>query len=175
MKKIYIILTFTGTALSRIIKLATRVEFAHVSIALDEELTEMYSFGRLNPYIPFIGGFVHEGIDFGTFKRFEKTTTTNIYSLEVSDYQYKKLKRKIQFVSKFKSNYKFNVLGLIFAKFNKNLHREDCFYCAEFVKHVMEEANIELNLPDCITPEDFKKLNNIELLYSGMLKDYGKE
>ena len=46
MKKIYIILTFTGTALSRIIKLTTRVEFAHVSIALDEELKEMYSFGR---------------------------------------------------------------------------------------------------------------------------------
>lgn len=50
MKKIYIILTFTGTALSRIIKFATKVEFAHVSIALDEELNEMYSFGRINPY-----------------------------------------------------------------------------------------------------------------------------
>lgn len=175
MKKIYIILTFTGTALSRIIKFATKVEFAHVSIALDEKLNEMYSFGRINPYIPFLGGFVHEGITFGTFKRFEKTTRTNIYSLEVSDYQYKKLKRKIKFVSKFKSNYKFNVLGLIFAKFRKNLHREDCFYCAEFVKHVIEEASISHNLPDCITPEDFKKLDNINLLYSGMLKDYGKE
>ena len=54
MKKIYIILTFTGTALSRIIKMATKVEFAHVSIALDEELNEMYSFGRINPYIPFL-------------------------------------------------------------------------------------------------------------------------
>ena len=57
MKKIYIILTFTGTALSRIIKLSTKDEFAHASIALDSELKEMYSFGRLNPYNPFFGGF----------------------------------------------------------------------------------------------------------------------
>lgn len=175
MKKIYIILTFTGTALSRIIKYTTSDEFAHVSIALDKDLKEMYSFGRLNPYNPFIGGFVHEGINFGTFKRFEKTTKTNIYSLEITNYQYNKLKRKIKFISKFKSKYKFNILGLILAKFRKNLNREDCYYCAEFVKKVMDEAKIEHNLPECIKPEDFKYLNNSTLLFSGMLRDYGKE
>lgn len=58
MKKIDIILIFTSTALSKIIKIATKVEFAHVSIALDEKLKEIYSFGRLNPHILFIGGFV---------------------------------------------------------------------------------------------------------------------
>ena len=41
MKKIYIILTFTGTALSRLIKYYTKDEFAHVSISLDSELKEM--------------------------------------------------------------------------------------------------------------------------------------
>ena len=75
MKRIYLILTYSGTILSRIIKIYTRDEFAHVSISLDEELNQMYSFGRLNPYNPFIGGFVHEGINIGTFKRFRKTQT----------------------------------------------------------------------------------------------------
>ncbi len=56
-------LTFTGTILSRVVKLYTKKEYSHVSIALDENLEEMYSFGRLNPYIAFIGGFVREGID----------------------------------------------------------------------------------------------------------------
>lgn len=82
MKKIYIILTYTGTVLSRIIKCYTKDEFSHVSIALDKDLRQMYSFGRLNPYNPFKGGFVHEGINIGTFKRF-KNTRARIYSLEI--------------------------------------------------------------------------------------------
>ena len=51
------------TILSRIVKCYTRKEYSHVSIALDENLEEMYSFGRINPYVAFIGGFVHEQID----------------------------------------------------------------------------------------------------------------
>lgn len=58
MKKIYIVLTHTGTTLSKIIKNYTNDEFSHVSISLDSELKEMYSFGRLNAYNPFWGGFV---------------------------------------------------------------------------------------------------------------------
>ena len=72
MKKIYIILTHTGTILSRIIRHWTKDEFSHISISLDKDLEEMYSFGRLNPYNAFVGGFVREGLDKGTFARFKK-------------------------------------------------------------------------------------------------------
>ena len=43
MKKIYIVITYTGTALSKIIKYYLRSEFSHVSISLDENLEEMYT------------------------------------------------------------------------------------------------------------------------------------
>ena len=89
MKKIYIVMTQTGTILSRLVKLRTGCEYGHVSIALDENLDKMYSFGRLNPYNPFWGGFVHERINSGTFKRFSKTRA-RIYSLEIDDEQYEK-------------------------------------------------------------------------------------
>lgn len=46
MKKIYIILTHTGTLLSKIIKMYTKDEYSHVSISLDSELEEMYSFRK---------------------------------------------------------------------------------------------------------------------------------
>ena len=95
MKKIYIVLTHTGTVLSKIVRFYTGKEFSHVSISLDEDLNQMYSFGRLNPYIPFIGGFVKESPHYGTFKRFYKTKT-KIYSLEVDDYQYKKIRKMIK-------------------------------------------------------------------------------
>ena len=132
MKKVYIVLTYTGTILSKLVKGYTNDDYAHVSIALDKELKEMYSFGRLNPYIPFIGGFVHESVDRGTFKRFYKTKT-KIYSLEVNEEQFIKICNIIKEFNENRHSYKFNVLGLFFAAINLNIKREKCFYCASFL------------------------------------------
>ena len=173
MKKIYLILTHTGTTLSTIIKCYTKDEFSHVSIALDKELNTMYSFGRLHPNNPFIGGFVHEGIDFGTFKRF-KNTQSEIYSLEIADNKYEKIKEEIKKFESNKEKYKFNIIGLFAVSINKKIHYKDTFYCAEFVKYLFEKVKIDNNLPDIIRPQDFKKLKDIELVYRGKLKDYKK-
>ena len=161
MKKIYLILTHTGTTLSTIIKCYTKDEFSHVSIALDKELNTMYSFGRLRPNNPFIGGFVHEGIDFGTFKRF-KNTQSEIYSLEIADNKYEKIKEEIKEFESNKEKYKFNIIGLFAVSINKKIHYKDTFYCAEFVKYLFEKVKIDNNLPDIIRPQDFKKLKDIE-------------
>ena len=173
MKKIYLILTHTGTTLSTIIKCYTKDEFSHVSIALDKELNTMYSFGRLRPNNPFIGGFVHEGIDFGTFKRF-KNTQSEIYSLEIADNKYEKIKEEIKEFESNKEKYKFNIIGLFAVSINKKIHYKDTFYCAEFVKYLFEKVKLDNNLPDIIRPQDFKKLKDIELVYNGKLKDYKK-
>ena len=171
MRKIYIVLTYTGTILSRIVKMYTRREFSHVSIAFDEDLKEMYSFGRLNPYNPFIGGFVHEGIDKGTFKRFKKTKT-RIYSLSVADEDFDKMVEVINDIREDRLHYKFNVLGLIGVAIHFKFKREKCFYCAEFVKYVLELSKAEYNLPELIKPEDFKEINGLDVVYSGILKEY---
>ena len=71
--KVYIVLTKTGTILSKIVRIIKGHKYTHVSISLDKELNEMYSFGRINPYNPFRGNFVHENINWGTFKRFKNT------------------------------------------------------------------------------------------------------
>lgn len=170
MPKIYIVVSFTGTILSRIVKLYTRKKYAHVSISLDEDLEEMYSFGRLNPYNPFIGGFVHEGIDHGTFKRFYKTEA-KIYSLEISQKKYYELKKIIKNIQKHKNNYSFNVIGLFAIVFNMKITKENSFYCAEFVKYVLEHSDI-IELPDIIKPDDFEKIPNTKEIYKGQLRKY---
>ena len=123
MKKIYIVLTYTGTILSKVVKVYTRKEFSHVSIALDEGLKEMYSFGRLNAYNPFWGGFVHEGLDRGTFKRF-KNTGTRVYSLEISNEQYELIEKEIEKFEFEKKKYKFNILGLIGVVLKRKMGRK---------------------------------------------------
>ena len=176
MKKIYIILAHTGTILSNIIRYWTKDEVSHVSIALDADLEEMYSFGRLNAYNPFWGGFVHEHINKGTFKRF-KNTTAEVYSLFITDKQYEKAKKTIKYFENNKQKYKFNVLGLACVSINKKIIRKNTFYCAEFVRHMLKVIGItEVNkLPKIIRPQNFKELNGLRLEYEGLLKKYKKK
>lgn len=169
--KIYIVLTYTGTVLSKIVKFYTRKEFSHVSISLNKDLTQMYSFGRLNAYNPFWGGFVQEYTDKGTFKRF-KNTKTAIYELDIDEEKYRNIKENIKKIEDEKDKYSFNIIGLFAVSIHKKIQKEYSFYCAEFVKYVIEESGIEAELPEIIRPEDFKKLENLELIYTGLLKNY---
>ncbi|MCI8384090.1 MAG: hypothetical protein HFJ33_04410 [Clostridia bacterium] len=171
MKKIYIILTHTGTNLSKLIKSYTKDEFSHVSIALDLELQQMYSFGRLNPYNPIWGGFVHEHRDKGTFKRFY-LTTAKVYQLEVTEAQYETMKDKIYKMEAEKKQYTFNILGLFAAGFRKKIKGKKSFYCAEFVKYILDQAKVKIELPEVPKPEDFKKIDQLKEIYSGLLKEY---
>lgn len=172
MEKIYIILTYTGTILSKSIKIFTGNTYTHVSIALDKNMEEMYSFGRLNPYNPFIGGFVKEGINIGTFKRF-KNTITEIYSLEITEEEYQKLKEIITRFLENKEIYKFNLIGLILAGINRRYERKNKFYCSQFVRKIIEQSKIEIeDMSKVIKPEDFRKLENLKLEYKGLLRRY---
>ena len=171
MEKIYIVLTHTGTLLSRLIKAWTKDEFSHVSISLDEKLDQMYSFGRLNPYNPLYGGFVHEGIKIGTFKRFRKTEAL-IYALDVTQQQYIQIKNEIIKFEEHKKEYNFNLIGLLAVGFHKKIQLNQSFYCAEFVKYILERGNVKTNLPKIVRPEDFKNIENYTIIYKGKLRKW---
>lgn len=171
MKNIYIVVSYTGTVLSQIIKVFTRDEFSHVSIALDQELEQMYSFGRLHPYNAFWGGFVHEGTDRGTFKRFYKTRA-KICSYPVTEKQYEEIKNTIRRIEAEREKYTFNSIGLFAVGIRMRIRFDKSFYCAEFVKYVIETAGIDMNLPAIIRPEDFKDIEGAQEIYRGLLRKY---
>lgn len=171
MSKIYIVLTYSGTFLSKLVKIYTQKEYSHVSLALDENLNQMYSFGRLNPYLPFFAGFVQESPKFGTFKRFKKTKT-KIYSLDVDERQYEKIIKTIRKIDLDKEKYSFNIIGLFAVAFKVKIKREKSFYCAEFVKYVFDNSNLEVKLPELVKPEDFAKIEGSQEVYTGVLREY---
>ena len=171
MKEIYLVLTHTGTVLSNIVKFYTKKKYTHISIGLDSELNELYSFGRLNPYNAFIGGFVHEELNKGTFARF-KNTMGAVYSLNVTDEQYDSIVETIENIKQNKDKYKFNVIGLFLVSINRKYQKPDTFYCAEFVKYILETSLNKQLLPEIIKPMDFVELDNIKLRYEGVLNRY---
>lgn len=173
-ENVYIVLSHTGTVLSNLIKTFTNAEFSHVSISLDKDLEEMYSFGRLNPYNPFYAGFVHEEIHSGTFKRF-RNTKAEIYSLPVTKNQYIKIQKVLENMKSEKETYSFNIVGLFANGLNIKYRQRHSFYCAEFVKYLLDRAEVDLELPDLVKPKDFVLPDRMNLEYRGLLRKYKKE
>lgn len=173
MKKIYLVLTQTDTVLSKMIKRVTKGAYNHISIALDSDLTEMYSFGRLFPYIFFIGGFVHEDINAGTFKRF-KNTQAKVLSLDVTDEQYDLALKEILIFKNSDKRYKFNIWGIVKAW--KNVDRE-CkykFYCSQFVRRILVNSAIvgKNEFSGVIRPQNFERIEGLQCIYKGLLSNY---
>ena len=171
LKKIYIVLAYTGTYISKIVRIYTKKEYSHVSLSLDKNLEHMYSFGRIFPWTPLIAGFVQESPKYGTFKKF-KNTNAKIYSLEVSDQDYEKIQKTLDQFIHHKRKYWFNTIGMVAVMGHRRIKRRRHFYCAEFVKYVLEQTSLQLNLPDIVIPDDFQKIKGLEVVYSGLLRDY---
>lgn len=170
---IYVVISQTGTLLSRFLKLVTRAEYNHASISLKPDLSTMYSFGRKNPYNPFWAGFVTESAHFGTFKRFSKTRIV-VLDIAVSEEQYQAISRRIQTMLMLKKFYHYNYLGLWLAGLRICYRRKRCFYCSEFVKDLLEKQNIKgaRQLSSIVQPIHFLKLPTARRIYTGRLADF---
>ena len=91
--------------------------------------------------------------------------------MEIDEEKYERLEEIIENIQQKKKLYKFNVIGLIAVALNVRIKREKCFYCAEFVKYVLEQSEV-VELPEIIKPDDFNKLNGLNEVYIGKLQDY---
>ncbi|MGN0452611.1 MAG: hypothetical protein ACI4GZ_02290 [Ruminococcus sp.] len=172
-KHLYIIMSQTGTFLSRLLKIVTRKEFNHSSISLYDDLHLLYSFGRRKAYNPFIGGFVAESASFGTFKRFPDTLV-EVYAIEIDDKQYEGIEKTIQEMYAVKNIYRYNYVGIAMAGINKVVKIKNRYYCSEYVAMMLKKHNIKGYdaLPSIVHPVDFAKLPGAELVYRGKLTDY---
>lgn len=173
-KNIYIVLSKTGTVVSRMIRLYTRDEYNHASICLDDNLEKMYSFGRRHAYNPVWAGFVEESPHFGTFKRFNKTKVA-VIKIKVDIDVYNRIKDYLEEMMRNRDNYHYNYLGLFLAAFGIAYSRENCYYCSEFVEHILEAFSIQQQKQcgkNVVTPMQLMDINGGQVIYRGMLNSY---
>ena len=168
--KIYLLLTDTGTVLNTAIKKYTRKPYNHVSLALDNQLTDVYSFARKNIHNPFNGGFVQEDVTAHLLNE----AFCEIYSLDVTPVQYEKLRVVMSQFEKDKNQYKYNFLGLLAIALHKDFDRDNAYFCSQFVAYALKEAEIQLNdkVPHLTTPDDFRQCEQMELVYEGTVHGY---
>ncbi|MGM8211491.1 hypothetical protein ACLIBH_01730 [Virgibacillus sp. W0430] len=167
---IYFVFTNTGTYLSRLINLYTRQPLNHVSIAFDDQLNEMYSFGRKNPNNPFSGGFVRED----TKSSFLQNASCAIYSYSLTQAEFDNIVLKTKEIEAKKDIYKYNFLGLIGFVLQIEFDRKHALFCSQFVATVLSNANsFRFPKPECfVTPTDIRNHIGMQLIYHGRLGDY---
>lgn len=174
----YIMLSDTGSVLNRLIKSYTKIPYNHVSLALDEDLNEMYSFGRKFPRNPLIGGFVREYTDKGTYARF-KDTKCLVCRMDITKEQYDKLVENIEHFKKRKRRYYYNILGIFTVLFNIPIRVPYGYVCTHFVSHVYERSGVKLfnKRSTLVSTVDFYQLDKLRLhkVYEGKLSEFNHE
>ena len=170
---IYILLTHSGTLPSKFIRMYTKEPYSHVSIALDSNLNELYSFGRLKPSNPIFGGFVREDIVYGTFGRFPETQCA-LYSLTINRVQYERLKSELNKFVIDRTRYGYNFLGLFGVMLGIPIQRSYKYFCSQFVATLLKNSGIDLfqKPPALASPMDFRKCKELTLIYEGKLRTY---
>ncbi len=172
MKDIYILLTKTGTVPARLIHVFKGGTFTHTSLSLTPSTDRLYSYARRRIKNPFVAGLIVENIHTEVFAMYP-TCHCAVYKIRVSDEAYDNMKREITY---FFNNYKkakYNFIGLLPLALGIKIRRKFRLTCSQFVALILERSK-EIELPKdpyLMLPNDFSKINGVELIYDGILKD----
>lgn len=171
MKKIYIILSYSGSIPSKIIKVFTHYKYSHVSLSLKNSVDVMYSFGRKKVNNPLDGGFIIEKKAGEFYKKFNKTKCI-ILELDINKEQYKKLLKVIKTYEKDIDIYRYDIMGLVLRVFNLKIKRKNYSVCTDFVRTILEESGIYKFEKKFVKPIDFMNIPNKKIIYQGNLLNY---
>ncbi|MCM1168205.1 MAG: hypothetical protein NC401_19645 [Ruminococcus sp.] len=173
-KEIYIVVTQTGSIVSRMLKKITGAEYNHVSVSLEADLRCMYSFGRKYTYFPWYGGFVRESTEFGAMKRFSHANAI-VMSIPVCEDTFNEVETALKNMIDHKNDYYYDSIGLVLAGFKIIYKRERHYYCSNFVRELLVNFGIEDSefFEPIVQPMHFLDIPDGNVIYRGRLCDYG--
>ncbi|WP_127529272.1 hypothetical protein [Paenibacillus kobensis] len=173
MPYIYISLIKTDSMIGKFVSYLKKDEVTHASIALDENLDELYGFGRKWNWYPFKGCFRRESYSEGYYGHF-KTLPGVVLQLNITSNQYALVSQILNDFIMNSDQYYYSITKLLSNIIDVEIKDSRGFICSEFVAYILQEAGIvkfdrPLNL---IRPQMLLKLP-ANRVYQGDLKRYG--
>ena len=172
LKKVYILLTRTGTVPARMIHLAKGGTFTHASLSMTPSTDNFFSYARRKIKNPFKAGLIVENIHTEVFAQYPQCHSA-VYELVVSDEAYENMNKKITYFFENYNKAKYNFLGLIPIAFGIKFKRKFRLTCSQFVAVILQSSE-EIELPKSpylMLPNDFPNINGIKKIYDGILDD----
>lgn len=169
MPYIHILLTRSGTLLSQLIALATCAEHTHVSVSLDPDLRDFYSFARRSR-LPLPAGLVRERLTEGYWGRHPGIPCT-LLSLPVDTSVYTRIEQRLAQMNGRADEYRYSLLGVLLCGADIVHRRPDHYFCSQFVGELLA-ASGAVSLPcdtSLLHPDDFLALPAVRTCFSGTL------
>ncbi|MEA5058591.1 MAG: hypothetical protein VB049_00935, partial [Candidatus Pelethousia sp.] len=151
MRSVYILLARTETIFSKAIHAATGDPYTHSSLALDRELTQMYSFARRWKRLPCFGGFIRERVDRGIYGE-NPHAPCALYELSVSEEAYARLSVCVGDLYAQRFRWRYNYLGAAANFWGKSRRGKRSRFCSEFVAQALLDAGA---IPKCPESQPF--------------------
>ena len=173
MKSVYLMLSRTQSATSKLVRLFTRGKYTHVSIAFDNELCSLYSSGRKRGLPMFPGGPCKEGLNKGFFGR-DPHTPCLIFELPVEDAVYQKAREMAEGFMVNNEIYKFSILGTVACRMGVEWTRKNKYFCSQFVGEILSQSGaVKLpKPPSLMRPMDYTALSDIEKIFEGTVGQF---
>ncbi len=168
MRSIYILLTRSKTIASRMIHKVTDAQYTHSSLSFEEDLEQLYSFGRKYTHLPLPAGFRIESLDKGFFKAYSDIPCA-LYEYRISAESYDRAKAIVDEMVGQMPRYSYSLLGLVYCRLGWAIDRGDKYFCSEFIAEVLQKSGAMQmpRVPMLMRPIDFAHLPGAKFLYEG--------
>ncbi|MBO5317413.1 MAG: hypothetical protein J6A74_03105 [Oscillospiraceae bacterium] len=153
---IYVVFSSTPYRIGKTIRRLTRQPFNHVSIALDPQREQMYSFARRFYRLPFWGGFVRENPS--RFHIHGKPALFKVCKLPVTREQYTQMKNRLDDMYQNAGRYLYNHLSVLTTLLRRPVPLRDAYTCVEFCVHCLQELGYPVERGQYYSLADLEKL-----------------
>lgn len=171
---VYVLLSHrSASVLSNAIKALTHSQFSHAALSFDPKLTHMYSFGRNSPNSS-KGSFRLESIKKDAYTMGE--VPYSLYVVPCTAEQCKLIKKRLKYFAANKSNFTFDMAGLVKNGLGIESEPDDKWFCSRFVADVLNagapNGTKYVEHPSLMDPDDFRHTNFAQYVCGGLISDY---
>ncbi len=172
-KYIYVVISTTQTKFGGVIRKLGNIKYNHTAIALDRDLTRMYSFARRKHCAVLTGQLVKESVARYTLNKTEKASVV-VFRLPVTQKQYD---RVVEIIDNIYNDgaYIYNLLSVLLYPVTRGCFSVyKAFTCIEFVMYVLNNIGfLECDKPYCgYKPDDMLNILSDYKIFEGEITDY---
>ncbi len=172
-KYIYVVFASTPYRMGVLIRKLSGNFYNHVSIAMDENLEQMYSFARRNYHYPLYGGFVRES--HARYHANGKSAQIKVCRLPVSEEQHRVLTEKMQRMYENRYHFLYNHLSIFGTPFRRTIPVKDAYICIEFAVHILSFLGLEVTDGNFYTIRDLETILENHIVYTGAMPEGGED
>lgn len=155
-QNIYIIMSSTETRMGKIIQYVTGNRYNHLSLSMDSNLRQIYSFSRYNYSSPLVGGFVEESVCRFCYKS-KRNIIVKVYKIPLTTDKYCEIEDYVKSLLNDSNQYIYNTFSALAHVIGKRKPVYKAYTCVEFIGQILKRSGIDQGI-------DYTKIASIHIM-----------